>query len=207
MKVISCYDLLLADPLKHMNIFDLVHLDNAEVVYDVLETLGMDVAKPVHIYAAQHRTLAGDVKIGYLFAGELDTSRSFLKGKYAHPEDLLIAASIRDKSLYEHLHEMSTTCTAYGGVMALDDGIPPRPSPDERFSLKSAKAYEKEYVSEESKILAEITQLEDILFDIRGEQFNPDGSVKTLEEYTTPKPAEKLRKKYKKRKGKSDESV
>jgi hypothetical protein len=171
-----------------MNIFDLVHLDNAEIVYDVLETLGMDVAKPVHIYAAQHRTLAGDVKIGYLFAGELSLKRHHLKGKYSQPEDVLIAASLQDKSLFEELHSMGHTVPAYGGSHALDDNIP----------TKEAE----EYRDEERKIVEQIEQLEGILFHIRGSQFNADGSVKTLEEYSNPKPAEKLRKKYKKRKSK-----
>jgi hypothetical protein len=185
-KVISCYDLMLADPLKGMNIFDLCHLDNADKVYAVLETIGMDVSKAVHIYPAQHRTLSGDVKIGYLFAGELSLKRQHLKGPYSMPDDVLIAASLQDSSLFEELHAMGHTSPMYGGEHALDDNIP----------TKEAE----EYKAEELKIVEQIKQLEDILYHIRGEQRNDDGSFKTLEDFRNPKPAEKKRKKHKSRK-------
>jgi hypothetical protein len=185
MKVLSCYDLLLADPLKGMTIFDLCHLDNAEVVYDVLETLGMDVSKAVHIYAANHRTLSGDVKIGYLFAGELSLKRQHLKGKYSMPDDVLIAASLQDQSLFAELHAMGHTSPQYGGMNALDDNIP----------TKEAD----EYREEEIKIVEQINQLEEILFHIRGSQINPDGSYKTLEDYRCPRPVDKKRKKHKRK--------
>jgi hypothetical protein len=185
MKVLSCYDILLADELKGMNIFDLCSLDNADKVYSVLEMLGMDVVKPVHIYAANHRTLAGQVKIGFLFAGELSVRREHLKGKYSQPEDVLIAASLTDRSLFEELHAMGHTSPMYGGMAALDENV--------------VAKEDEEYLEEERKIVAQVKQLEDILFHIRGNQFNEDGSVKTLEEYFNPRPVEKKRKKHARR--------
>lgn len=186
-KVISAYDLLLADPLKGMNQFDLCHLDNADVVYSTLAALGFDINKPVHIFAAQHRTMTNVVKIGYMFAGEHNFAREHIKGPYSTLEDVMLAAQAQDKSLYEELYAMNSRCSGYGGDHALDESVPVR---------------DDEYRDEEIRVSNQIAQLEDLLYHIRGSQFNPDGSVKTLEEYHTPKPAEKLRKKYKKRKSK-----
>lgn len=193
MKVISAYDLLLAEPLAGMNQFDLCHLDNMEKVYNVLATLGFDIHKPVHIYAAQHRTLTKDVKIGYIFAGELNLAREHIKGPYSTHEDVLIAASLQDKSLFEQLHEMSTTCTAYGGVMALDENLPARA--EDRVYAKSAEAYDEEYQTEEDRILTEINQLEEILFHLRGSQRKLDGSVKCMYDYRNPEVVPKARRK------------
>lgn len=178
-----------------MNQFDLCHLDNLEKVYNVLATIGYDINKPVHIYAAQHRTMANDVKIGYLFAGELNLAREHIKGPYSRHEDVLIAASLQDKSLFEHLHEMSTTCTAYGGDMALDENLPQRPAADERMALKTSTAYALEYMDEEEKITKEIAQLEDILYHIRGSQRKSDGSVMSMWDYHNPEVLPKKRKK------------
>jgi hypothetical protein len=184
-KVISAYDLLLAEPLQGMNQFDLVHLDNADKVYGVLAELGFDTNKAVHVYAAQHRTLKGEVKVGYLFAGEYNFARKHIKGPYSTLEDVMLAAQAQDKSLFEELYAMGHTCPQYGGSHALDDNIP----------TKEAE----EYKAEELKIVEQINQLEEILFHIRGDQRNPDGDFKTLEDYRNPKPAEKKRKKHKRK--------
>jgi hypothetical protein len=185
MKVISAYDLLLAEPLQDMNQFDLVHLDNLELVHSVLELLGFDTTKAVHAYPAQHRTMKNEVKIGYLFAGEHNFAREHIKGGYSTLEDVMLAAQAQDKSLYEELYAMNSRCSGYGGDHALDENVPSR--------------VDDEYSAEERKIAEQIQQLEDILFHIRGSQTNPDGSYMTLEDYKNPKPAEKRRKKHKRK--------
>jgi hypothetical protein len=177
-----------------MNQFDLCHLDNARKVYDVLAVLGFDTTKPVHIYAAQHRTMSNKVEVGYLFAGEHDLRREHIKGKYSTLEDVMLAAQAQDKSLYEELYTMNTRSAAYGGDHALDDTIPKREQ-------------DSECSEEEEAVTKLIAQLEDILFHIRGDQFKSDGSVKTLWDYENPEhPAEKKRKRNKKvEKGNVDE--
>lgn len=185
MKVISGYDLLVAEPLQGMNIFDICHMDNADKVYSVLAELGFDTNKAVHIYAAQHRTLTNEVKIGYMFAGEHNFAREHIKGSYSTLEDVMLAAQAQDKSLYEELYAMNSRCSGYGGDHALDENVPSR--------------VDDEYSAEERKIAKQIQQLEDILFHIRGDQTNPDGSYKSLEDYKNPKPAEKRRKKHKRK--------
>jgi hypothetical protein len=197
-KVISAYDLLLADTLQGMNQFDLCHLDNIDKVNAVLETLGFDVTKPVHIYAAQHRTLKNEVKIGYVFAGEYNLSRQHIKGPYSTLEDVLVAASHSDQSLFEQLHAMSSACVSYGSDMALDENVPKQAKKAERFSHKSHLEYANEYEEEENAITEQIKQLEDILFHIRGSQYKKDGSVKTVEDYKNPE-VEVVKKKRKKK--------
>lgn len=192
-KVISAYDLLLADPLKGMNQFDLCHMDNADVVYSTLAALGFDINKAIHVYAAQHRTLSGKVQIGYVFAGEHNFAREHIKGPYSTLEDVMLAAQAQDKSLYEELYAMNSRCSGYGGDHALDDVVHVRE--------------DDEYREEEIKIANQIAQLEDLLYHIRGNQFNPDGSVKSLEDYRSPRPVDKKRKKHvhSKKKGNVDE--
>lgn len=203
MKVISVRDLILAEPLIGMNHFDVCHPDNQAIVYDVLATLGFDINKPVHIYAANHRDMQNKTGVGYLFAGELNLKREFIKGPYSRPEDVMIAASLQDKSLFEHLYDMSTTCTAYGGDMALDENLPQRA--EDRVYHKSNAAYSEEYKNEEERIQNEIAQLEDILYHILGSQRKSDGSVKCLEDYRCPEVLPKPRRK-KKRKDKLEGS-
>jgi hypothetical protein len=184
MKVISAYDLLLADTLQGMNQFDLCHLDNIDKVNAVLDTLGFDVTKPIHIYAAQHRTLKNEVKIGYVFAGDMSLQRKHLTGPYSTTADLLIAASLTDKSLFEELHNMHHTSPSYGSDGALDQHIP------EREDVA--------YKEEENAITEQIRQLEDILFHIRGSQYKTDGSIKTANDYKNPEvPVVKKRRKKK----------
>jgi hypothetical protein len=192
-KVISAYDLLLAEPLAGMNQFDICHMDHADKVYNTLAALGFDINKAVHIYASQHRTLTNEVKIGYVFAGEHNFAREHIKGPYSTLEDVMLAAQSQDKSLYEELYAMNSRCSGYGGDHALDDNVHARE--------------DDEYREEEIRVSNQIAQLEDILFHIRGEQRNNDGSYKTLEDYRNPKPVDKKRKKHvhKKKEGSADE--
>lgn len=188
MKVISAYDLLLADPLVGMNQFDLVHLDNLTKVNNVLEVLGFDTSKAVHVYSALHRTMTNEIKVGYIFAGEMNLAREHIKGPYARPDEVMLAAQMQDKSLYEELHAMSNRCNDYG-ANNLDSNSFPR---------------DNEMSDEEAKIVAEINQLEEILFHIRGSQRNPDGSIMTAEDYSKPRQPEQgrlRRKSIKKDKG------
>jgi hypothetical protein len=172
MKTLSAYDLLLADTLQGMNQFDLVHIDNIDRVNDVLEQLGFDITQGIHIYAAQHRTLKNEVKVGYVFSGDMSLARKHLTGPFGSLEDRMIAASIQDKSLFAELHSMSHVCPSYGNPGALDQQIPERE--------------DAEYKAEEQSITEQIKQLEDILFHIRGSQYRKDGSVKTAEDYKNP---------------------
>lgn len=189
-KVISAYDLVLADELSHFNQFDLVNPENMDAVNSVLAKLGFNTDKAIHIYAANHRTLQNKVRVGYLFSGEYNLSREHIKGPYSTLEDVMIAASFEDESLASELHSMGHTCPSYGSPSALDQQIPERE--------------DAEYKAEEERITAEIKQLEDILFHIRGSQYRRDGSVKTAWDYKNPEQVvvkKKRRKKVKQEEG------
>lgn len=182
MKVLSVYDILLADPLKGMTIFDVIHMDNADKVYPVLHMLGINVNEPVHVYTAYHRTLKGEKKVGYMFAGEIRSDREFINGPYAFQDDYLVSAFTHDRGLYEELHTINTRCNLYGSDDALDENV--------------VMKEDVEYKEEELKIVEQIKQLDDLLFHIRGDQMNSDGTYKTLDDYKNPRPAEKKRKKH-----------
>jgi hypothetical protein len=182
MKVLSVYDVLLAEPLVGMNIFDAVHLDNADKVYPVLYMLGININEPIHIYSAYHRTLKGEKKVGYLFTGEIRCDREFINGPYAFQDDYLVSAFTHDRGLYEELHAINTRCNLYGSDNALDENV--------------VVKEDTEYKDDELEIIKQVNQLEEILFHIRGSQQNPDGSFKSLEDYRNPKPVDKKRKKH-----------
>jgi hypothetical protein len=184
MKTISVTDLKLIDGLNHLNYMEMVHPDNDLLVAHYLDMLGFDMTGPVEYRAYQHRNLQGDVVINFTIAAEMKLDRASLTSPFSTYEDRLIAASIYDKSLFEQLHELGSTSPTYGGS-ALDDNIPSR--------------QDDEYAAEETKIANEIAQLEEILYHIRGDQTNPDGSYKTIEDYRCPRPVDKKRKKHKNR--------
>lgn len=182
MKTLSVYDILLADPLKGMTIFDVIHMDNADKVYPVLHMLGINVNEPVHVYTAYHRTLKGEKKVGYMFAGEIRSDRDFINGPYAFQDDYLVSAFTHDRGLYEELHTINTRCNLYGSDDALDENV--------------VMKEDVEYKEEELKIVEQINLLDGILFHIRGDQMNSDGTYMTLEDYRNPRPVEKRRKKH-----------
>lgn len=178
MKVMSAYDLLLAEPLLGMTQFDLVHLDNLDKVNDVLETLGFNTKEAIHVYAARHRTMTNEVKVGYIFAGELSLQRKHITGPYSHPDDFMIAATMQDESLFEELYGLQNRCNDYGATNSVDRNLNQR---------------DNDVSDEERQIVDQINQLEEILFHIRGSQRNPDGSVKTAEDYKGPEKVEQKR--------------
>jgi len=164
---------------------EMVHPDNDELVGKYLDMIGIDINKPLEYRAYQHRNLQNKVVVNFTIAGELKLDRKSLTSPFSTYEDRLIAASIYDRSLFEQLHELGNTSPTYGGN-ALDDNIP----------TKDAE----EYRAEEEKVAKEITLLEEVLYHIRGSQMNSDGSYMTMQDYVTPRPVEKKRKKHKNRK-------
>lgn len=193
MKTLSVYDILLADSLNGMTIFDVIHMDNADKVYPVLNMLGINVNEPVHVYTAYHRTLKGEKKVGYMFAGEIRSDREFINGPYAFQDDYLVSAFTHDRGLYEELHAINTRCNLYGSDDALDENV--------------VVKEDAEYKDEELKIVEQIKLLDGLLLHIRGDQMNSDGTYKSLADYKNPRPVEKRRKKHvhKRKEGNVDE--
>lgn len=181
MKTISVTDLKLIDGLSHLNYMEMIHPDNDPLVHSYLKMMGFDVEEGVEYRAYQHRNLQGKVVVNYVLAADMLLDRVSLTSPFSTYEDRLIAASIYDRSLYETLHELGNTSPTYGST-ALDENVHNK---DEHV-----------YSEEELEVMRQIAQLEDLLYYIRGNQFNPDGSVKSLEDYRSPRPVDKKRKKH-----------
>jgi hypothetical protein len=182
-KTLSVFDLMLAEPLQGFTMFDCVDLANLDAVNNVLAVLGFDTNKPIFVEAHNHRTLAGQVKIGYVFKGHIAHGREHVHGKYSTPHDMYAAAEATGQDWYDELLSMGTRSVSYGSD-ALDDKIPSREEP--------------EYRAEEQKILDDIKLLNDLLVLARGDQRRSDGSIKTAYDYKTPEaPPEKAKRRKK----------
>lgn len=189
MKVLSCFDIIKHPNLVGMTIFDVIHPDNWERVSPVLYQLGYRIDKATHAYSALHRTMDNEVRVGILLAGELRTDRTFLRSDYAMPDDFYVAASFTDESLFTELYNLGSRCNDYGATNLID---------------RNAVNKDNVVSEEEAKVVAEIEQLEQLIFHIRGNQYLPDGALKGPEDYHKPEePAigRQRRKSVKKQKG------
>lgn len=184
-KVISAYDVLLADEFKNFTQFDLIDLSNLDIVTEVLGRLGFNTNKAVYVYPANHRTLQNNIRVGYMFCGEIAPGREHVHGKYSTIHDVFAAAELTDNGFYEELMAMATRSPSYGTDHALDDKIPEREDPEQR--------------AEELRIQAELDQLWAILQVARGDQRKLDGSIKTAWDYKNPEVPEKKRRKKRKK--------
>lgn len=173
MKVLSCFDIVKDPALVGMTIFDVIHPSNWQQVSPVLHKLGYRVEKAIHAYAALHRTMSNEVRVGILMAGELRTDREFLRGPYAMPDDFYVAASFTDESLFSELYNLGSRCNDYGAVSS-------------NVVDRNAAIKDTAVSAEEAQVVAEIEQLEQLIFHIRGNQYQPDGSLKEPSDYYKP---------------------
>ena len=176
---ISANDLLLADELAGMTIFDVVHPDNDAKVNPILHMIGIDLKQSVSYDASQHRTLTGKVVVGYQISGHPRLDREFRQSAYCSSEHLMLATAYTDPGFARELRSMSATCSCY----------------DTSWSLDKSDAILDSYENrEESKRLsAEIQALTDLLFHIRPNQYKSNGDLKTPEDYLIPDEPVKVR--------------
>lgn len=184
MKTVSVTDLKLVSTLSHLNYFEIIDPKNDYLVMPVLEVMGFDVEYPVHVYPAYHRNLQGQCVVGYMYAGELSINKEHLQGVWATTSDRLIGAGYTDKSLAEELMAMNSVCMDYSSIYAL-----------EQEKLKDGLAVLTDYEDrvEEERITAEIKQLEELMFLVRGTQRNKYGNYKMSDEYHLPEEVVKHR--------------
>lgn len=184
-KTISVFDAMLADEFKGWNMFNMIDLTNLDIVTEVLARLGFDTNKAIYVFPANHRTLANEVKVGYMFAGTIAQGREHVRGAYSTEHDRFASAELRDNGLYEELMAMSTRGQSYGIENALDDKIPEREDPEQR--------------AEEKRITQELDLLWSLLYIARGDQRKLDGSIKTYFDYKNPEVPPKPRRKKKRK--------
>lgn len=184
-KNLSAYDLLLADDFAGWTQFDLIDTKNVVLVTEVLSRLGFDPNKGILIHAANHRTMKGDVRVGYMFSGTIQLGREHVRGPYTTEHDRFASAEMTDNGLYDELLAMGSRVAAYAPDYALDDKIPEQQDVEQR--------------AEEIRITKEIAMLEELLYIARADQRKLDGSVKCLYDWLNPEvPPKKRNKKQRK---------
>lgn len=186
MKAISVYDLKLIPELKHLTYFDMVHPDNDKIVNPFLAEMGFDLDYPLIYTVSQHRTLQNTVEIGYVIRGEVNISRAHLMGPWATLYDRMVAAAYTDPSLCVALCQQMNTSLDYTAFSSRGSNSPGTPS--ENFPEELCNP-------NEGEILAQIRELEELLFQIRGSQYKEDGSLKMPIDYHQAEEAPKQRRK------------
>lgn len=181
MKAISCLDLQLIPELSHLNIFEIVHPDNDEIVAPFLYEFGMDMNKGVEVVCSHHRRLNRQAATSFVFVGEVRTDNAFRLSPFCSVEDRLIMAGKTDLSLAKELASMANVAqTNYGVSFALDN--------EEAGELHQDK-------EDIDRIESELELLETMLSHIRPEQRRKDGSLKKMREYNSQETYERPRKK------------
>lgn len=181
MKSISALDLQLIPELSHLNIFEIVHPDNDDLVAPFLYEFGMDMNKGVEVVCSHHRRLNRQAATSFVFVGEVRTDNAFRLSPFCSVEDRLIMAGKTDLSLAKELASMANVAqTNYGVSFALDN--------EEAGELHQDK-------EDIDRIESELELLETMLSHIRPEQRRKDGSLKKMREYNNQETYERPRKK------------
>ena len=102
-KSISVVDLLSLNIFQDKTRFDLICPDMDEEVGKVLQYLGVDTSKPIHIQACRHRTVDNKVVTDYRFCGHERTDKDWIK--YADIDTRIMRH--KDSSLQSELYVMS----------------------------------------------------------------------------------------------------
>ena len=193
MKSISVTDRRHIPELSHLNYFELVDPKNDHLVKPFLEMIGIDTDYPIQYVAAQHRNLQNKVVVNYMIVGEVQCNRKFLNSEWASLDDRMVAAAYQDPSLCKALCDQLNTTLDYN---SFKDAIETKNGPKEQLPPNLLN-------KDEGVIAAQIRQLEDLLFQIRGSQFNEDGSLKTFDDYHNM--TEKVETKYSKKRSRRKE--
>lgn len=174
MKVISSFDLLRIEALSHLTIFDIINPANDSIVNPFLAIMGIDLDYGVNYYVAYHRTLSNETKVGYVLAGELQCNRAFVNSPWCSAMDRLIISGYNDRSLAYDLMLMNGTSVDYSTVHALDEK-------DNEQVQNILDNYQDKEVTE--RIEEEMRVLQEILDNVRGDQYTKGGTLKTPEQY------------------------
>lgn len=173
-RVISFSDLKLAEELSHLNSIQMCHPSNDELMFSVLDQLGMDCQYAVEYLPSQHRNMQGKVVIDFQATGELQLQRSFVDSYLCSPIERNIAYGYTDLSLSEALASTSWTNPDYDAFHQEEMS-----EECELFMDQQQDTFDYEFVGKQ------IEQLRSIRDTLRGPPYNAAGSPKTREEFKT----------------------
>ena len=171
-KVLSFSDLQLISGLSHLNEFDMLLIENDDLMAFYLDKAGMDVEYAVQYIPSQHRNLQNKVVVGFQAVGDLQHQRAFLNSVYCLPIERIAAYGEQDRSLTVELASLSGTQLNHSAFHEdmIDDSV------NDSFY---EGLIEPSYRAVESSIKA----LEDIRDSIRGSMYDESGNPKTRQQY------------------------
>lgn len=172
----SLSDLQLISVFKDMSEFDMLRIENDEVMQKYLYILGMDVPDfPLMFLPCIHRNLQNQIVTGYKVIGECRCDRVYKDSWMAGISERLLITAFNDASLMKELAELSYKVRDFEDYLNDCDAI----DFDEERALFPADQLEPDYQENEQKL----KELEEILESIRGPQYGPSGSLKSYKEY------------------------
>lgn len=172
----SLSDLQLISAFKDMSEFDMLKIENDELLQKYLYILGMDVPDfPMMFFPCIHRNLQDKIVMGYKVIGECRCDRAYKDSYMAGITERLLISAFNDTSLMKEIAELSYKVRDIEEFVNDNDSI----DFDEDRALFPADQLEPDWEVNEQKL----KELGDILLSIRGPQYGPSGSLKTNEEY------------------------
>lgn len=169
MKSISVTDLMggIVPELAHLRMIDFINPTNDKLIAPFLKVLGFDLDFPIEYIPSQHRNMQGKVVVAYRIIGEVECNEAFLSSAFATSEDRMIVRGYSDLGLANDMAKQMTSGRDYGG----EEG-------------QSEKGFPPELTMEnEHLIRMQVEVLKDLLLQVRGDPYNPDGSRKTIYDY------------------------
>lgn len=173
---ISLSDMKLITELSGMSEFDMIRIENDDLMAKYLYKIGCDVPDFPWVYIPnKHRNLQGQVVTGYRAVAEIRCDAAFRDSYMAGITERLVISSYSDPTLMEDIAELSYKVRDFSEYLNDSDSI----DFDESRALFEADQLEPDYMEQEVKI----QELQDILDSIRGGCYNAAGSLKTSQEY------------------------
>lgn len=173
---ISLSDMKLITELSGMSEFDMIRIENDDLMAKYLYKIGCDVPDFPWVYIPnKHRNLRGQVVTGYRAVAEIRCDAAFRDSYMAGITERLVISSYFDRTMMEDIAELSFKTPDFSEYLNDSDSI----DFDESRALFEADQLEPDYQQEEAKI----QELQDILDSIRGGAYNASGALKTAQEY------------------------
>jgi hypothetical protein len=155
-----------------MSEFDMLRIENDNLILGYLEQLGIDTQYSVQYIPSQHRNLQNKVVVGFQAIGEIQCNRKFLNSAYCLPIERIAAYGYQDRSLTAELASLSGTQLNHD---AFHEG---------HINENVEDPYIGEWVEPTYLVMEnQIAALAGIRDNIRGPMFDDSGSPKMREQY------------------------
>ena len=173
---ISLSDMNLVEELSNLSEFEMVSIDNEDLMQKYLYKIGMDCYDYPFVYTANyHRNLQDEVVLGYRVTGEIRCDATYKNSYLAGISERLVITAYNDPSLMEEIAELAYKVRDFSEYLNDSDSI----DFDEDRAVLPFDQMEPDWEMREAKV----KELQDILESIRGPVYNSAGALKSSEEY------------------------